>query len=159
MKKEEEKEFESLLTIDKTRLDDECENQPYLVWDYGRMTAKAIKLLDEAKADMKVAEAEVDISIRENPADYDLDADKKPTETAIKGAVLRSKEYQSANKKCIEAQYRLNMLEAANKALDHRRTSLTMLNGQDERNYFSRPAQKERSETAKDFRSKKKRRS
>jgi len=155
MKKEEEKEFESLLTIDKTRLDDECENQPYLVWDYGRMTAKALKLLDEARADMKVAEAEVDISIRENPADYDLDADKKPTEAAIKGAILRSKEFQNASKKCIDAQYRLNMLEAANKALDHRRTSLTMLNGQDERNYFSRPAQKESTGKSTKFRKRK----
>jgi len=55
MDKKEEKDFESLLTIDKTRLDDESENQPYLVWDYGRMSAKAIKALDEAKSDLKVA--------------------------------------------------------------------------------------------------------
>jgi len=155
MDKKEEKDFESLLTIDKTRLDDESENQPYLVWDYGRMSAKAIKALDEAKSDLKVAEADVDISIRESPGDFDLDADKKPTEAAIKGAILRSKEFQKANKKYIEAQYRLNMLEAANKSLDHRRTSLTMLNSQDERGYFSRPVQKERTGNRTKFRKRK----
>ena len=63
MQEKEQEEFESLLDIDKTRLDDECENHPYLVWDYGRMFAKAIRQADQSKADLKVVEAELDIGI------------------------------------------------------------------------------------------------
>jgi len=137
----EEKEFENILEIDKTRLDDEAENQPYLVWDYGRMMAKALKALDEAKAQLKVIEAEVDIEIREHPEKCGLDPNKKPTENAIKSATLRNKKYKKANQDYIDAQYRVNMLEAATKSLDHRRTSLSMLDGQDTRNYFARPKQ------------------
>lgn len=143
----EEKEFENILNIDKTRLDDEAENQPYLVWDYGRMTAKALKALDEAKASLKVVEAELDVAVREKPHKYGLSSDKKPTESAIKSAVLRSKHYQKANQIFIDAQYRVNMLEAANKSLDHRRTSLSMLDGQDTRNYYSRPKQSVKTES------------
>lgn len=155
MNNKEEKEFESLLEIDKTRLDDEAENQPFLVWEYGKMTAKALKALDEAKANLRVVEADVDIAVRENPSKFDLDSDKKPTETAIRGAVLRSEEYKEANQEFIDAQYAVNILEAANKSLDHRRTSLNMLDGQDSRNYFSKPKQSVKT-NVKDFRSKKK---
>ena len=157
MDKKGEQEFESLLDIDKYRLDDECQQQPHLVWDYGKVSAKAGKILDEAKSNLKVVEAEVDQVIRESPGDFDLPADKKPTENAIKAAVLTSKEYQQANKKVINATYDVNIVEAANKALDHRRTSLTTLDGQDARGYFSRPKQKNRTDTGDEFGGRKKR--
>jgi len=140
MDKNEEKEFESIIDIDKTRLDDECESQPGKVWHYGKMYAKALKLLAEAKAQLKVAEADVDSMIREDPSEFGLE---KVTEAGVRRAILRSKEYQEAQDIFNEAEYRVNMVNAANKTLDHRRTSLTMLNSQDERNYFSRPQQKE----------------
>jgi hypothetical protein len=144
MNKEEEREFESLIDIDKTRLDDESEDQPRKVWMYGKMFAKAMKLLNEAQAELKVAEADVDSAIREDPGDYGLE---KITEAGVKRAILRSKEYQMALKQMNEAEYRVGMLNAANKTLDHRRTSLTMLNSQDERSYFSRPRQRDPSDT------------
>jgi hypothetical protein len=144
--KKEEKEFESLIDIDKTRLDDESEDQPEKVWAYGKLYAKAVKLLSEAKAELKVVEADVDAAVREDPSDFGLE---KLNETAIKRAILRSKEFQIAQEKQNEAEYRVNMLEAANRTLDHRRTSLTMLNSQDERNYFSRPQQKGYKDTGK----------
>jgi len=138
MDAKEEKKFESMIDIDKTRLDDECENQPRKVWVYGKEYAKAIRKLSEAKAEMKVVEADLDSMIREDPEDYGL---TKTTEPGIKKAVLRSREYQEAQEKVHDCEYNVNMLEAANRTLDHRRSSLTMLNGQDERNYFSRPQQ------------------
>lgn len=146
MNKKEEREVDELVHIDKTRLDDEAENQPYSVWEYGKLTAKAVKALDEARAELKVVEADVDIMVRETPSDFDLDEDKKPTENAIKAAVLRSKEYKEAYQSVINATYRVNILEAANRALDHKRTSITTLDGQDERGYFSRPQQKQRTD-------------
>jgi len=146
MNKVEEREVDDLVHIDKHRLDDEAENQPYSVWEYGKLTAKAVKTLDEARAELKVVEADVDIMVRETPSDFDLDDDKKPTENAIKAAVLRSKEYKEAYQTVIDATYGVNMLEAANRALDHKRTSITTLDGQDERGYFVRPQQKQRTD-------------
>jgi len=151
MNKKEEREVDDIVHIDKTRLDDAAENQPYLVWEYGKGYAKAIKHLDEARAALKVTEAEVDISVRENPDDFDLPSDKKPSEAAIRAAVLRSKEYEIAGQAVIDAQYRVNMFEAACKQLDHKRTSITILDGQDERGYFARPKQKQRNNTGDEF--------
>jgi hypothetical protein len=138
MDKSEQNEFESLLDINLNQLDVECIEQPRKVWIFGKKFAKAVRILDEAVAELKVAEADMDATIRESPADYGLE---KITEAAIKRAILRSGEFQTAQEKVNEARYHLNMVEAANKALDHRRTCLTMLNSQDERNYFSHPAE------------------
>jgi len=138
MNKREQDEFESLLEIDVTRLDEECINQPRKVWTYGKMYAKAVKELDEALAEQKVIEADVDAEIREKPGAFGLD---KLTEAAVKRAILRHKKYQEVQEKVCKAKYFVNMVDAANKALDHRRTCLSMLNNQDERNYFSRPVE------------------
>jgi hypothetical protein len=147
MKEKEEQKFESLLEIDKRRLDDECVDQPYRVWDYGRMFAKAILAVDEATAELKLVEADVEAAARDDPGFFGLEISTRtgqPTEPAIKRAIIRSKEYKEAIKTLHEATYRVNMLSAANKALDHRRTSLSMLDGQDTRGYFSRPKQQQR---------------
>jgi len=146
MNKKEQKEFEGLLDIDKTRLDEECEEQPFLVWDYGRMAAKADRDVDEAIANLKLTEADVDAAIREMPSKFGLE---KVTEPAIKQAILRSKKYQEALSALNVAKYRVGVLTAANKALDHRRTSLTLLDGQDARGYFAKPTQKVRTDTGK----------
>ena len=90
MDNKEEKEFEGLLGIDKTQLDEEAENQPYLVWDYGRHYAKAVKAMDTAKAKLKVVEAEIDIEVRDSPGDFDLDPSKKPSEYRLFHSFLDS---------------------------------------------------------------------
>lgn len=141
MNKQEQKDFDSLLDIDKTRLDDEAEDQPKKVWIYGRMLAKAIRNWDDAIAKFKLAEADADAAVREHPSKFGLD---KVTEMGVKRAILRNRGYQKANDAVNRAKYRVGVLEAAVKSLDHRRTSLTMLDGQDTRNYFSRPSQKQR---------------
>ena len=146
MNKQDETEFDSILDIDKTRLDEECEKQPHLVWQYGALAAKAGKILDDAIASIKIVEAEVDGCVRECPADYGLE---KTTDAAIKNAVLRSREYKDVINKVNTARRDLNMLNAANQALDHRRTSLSMLDGQQARGYFSKPHQEIRTDTGK----------
>lgn len=136
MNKKEIEDFENIvIDIDKTRLDDEAENQPRKVWIYGKMYAKAIQNFDEKSAELRVVEADLDALVREDPASFDLG---KITEPAVKRAILRSREYQDALTKVNEAKYKVILLEKALETLDHRRTSLTMLNKQDERNYFSR---------------------
>jgi hypothetical protein len=146
MNKEEQENFEGLLDIDKTRLDDEAEDQPKKVWIYGKMLAKAIRAWDDAIAKFKLAEADADAAVRDHPSKFGLE---KVTEMGVKRAILRNKAYQAANEAVNLAKYRVCILEAAVKSLDHRRTSLSMLDGQDTRNYFSRPTQKERVDVGK----------
>jgi hypothetical protein len=138
MNTREQKDFKTTLDIDKERLDDECLEQPRKVWYYGRLYARAVKKWDRAVGALKVIEADVDAEIREDPGAFGLD---KITEPAVKRAILRSKKYQEAQEVVHSAHERVNMLDAANRSLDHRRTSLTMLNSQDERNYFSKPGE------------------
>jgi hypothetical protein len=156
MKKEEQDEFEILLEIDRYRLDDESAAQPRKVWHYSKMLAVALLKLDEAKANVKVVEAEVDAIIRMAPTKFGL---AKPTELALKKATYRSRKMKTALKKLHRAQYRVNLVEGANKALDHRRTSLTILNSQDERGYYSKPREsKQRNRVSKHRKTLKKKR-
>ena len=141
MNKEEQEEFENLLEIDRYRLDDETAAQPRKVWHYSKLMAQALLKLDEAKANVKVVEAEVDSVVRATPKKFGL---TKPTEMSVKKAIYRSTKMISAMKKLHRAQYRVNLLDGANKALDHRRTSLTILNSQDERGYYSKPTEPSR---------------
>ena len=100
MIKREEDAFEGVIDIDKTRLDDECENQPRKVWSYGKMYAKAVRDMGAAKAALKVAEADADSAIREDPGDYGL---TKITEVGVKNAIIRCKEYKEAQQTFLEA--------------------------------------------------------
>jgi hypothetical protein len=157
MDKKEEKEFDSIINIDKNRLDDECENQPYLMWMYGKELSKAIFVADEAKAEIKIVEAELDLSVRKKPGRFGLSPDKKPSEEAIKKAIVRSERWKTAVHDYNEAVSVVNTLDAAVKSIDHRRTSLTMLDKQEERGYYSRPQQKQRTDQGDDFGERRKR--
>lgn len=156
MNTQEQEKFDDIINIDRYRLDDEAENQPRLVWKYGKMYCKAQLRLDEAKAKLKVVEADVDEAVRGMPKKFGLNDGKKPTEKAISAAILRSDLYQDALNKMNKAQYRVNLLQKACTTLEHKRSSLNILNNQDERGYFARV--KEPKEPVKKKRSLKKKR-
>lgn len=124
------------LDIDPLRLDDELIGQPAQRGQFGELHADAQKDLDDAKANLSVAEAEADRDIRENPADYGID---KLSEARISAAVTLHPAVKVALKKVNEAKYNLNVLQAAIDGLEHRRAalkSLVELHGQD---YFAAP--------------------
>lgn len=124
------------LDIDPLRLDDELIGQPSQRGQFGELHADAQKDLDDAKANLSVAEAEADRDIRENPADYGID---KLSEARISAAVTLHPAVKVALKKVNEAKYKVNVLQAAIDGLEHRRAalkSLVELHGQD---YFATP--------------------
>jgi cellobiose-specific phosphotransferase system component IIB len=113
------------LDIDPLRLDDELIGQPRQRGQFGELHADAQKDLDDAKANLSVAEAEADRDIRENPGDY--------------GIVTLHPAVKVALKKVNEAKYKLNVLQAAIDGLEHRKRALSdlvTLHGQD---YFAVP--------------------
>ena len=126
-----------ILHIDKHLLDEEWVNQPKLYFEYASELALARQELEEAKAEFDVVKAETDLTIRSNPADYDLP--EKTTEVMIGKALILTDEYADAQKVVFIAQYRVNILSGAQTALDHRKKALEKLVDLHGRNYFSSP--------------------
>jgi hypothetical protein len=139
---------ESFLEIDSDKLDEEWLNQPDLFFKYAKLKAKTDRELDEAKSELDVVEAELDKAIRNRPEKYDL---IKITDKSIEKAILREASYQNALDALNDAKYKSAILDAAVKALDHRKRALenlVFLHGQ---NYFSSPrANDETKEFARD---------
>ncbi|MCK9570191.1 hypothetical protein M0R72_14700 [Candidatus Pacearchaeota archaeon] len=130
------KEIESELHPDPNELDREWVNQPRLRFRYGARLAEARKLLSEAKADMELTTAELELTIRSDPSKFGLD---KVTEAAIKATVLQQDEYTNAKKVTIQAQHDVDVLDAAVSAVDHRKKALEDLVALFLAGYFAKP--------------------
>jgi len=107
--------------VDKFRLDEEWEEQPKLYLDHSDQLATAQHTLDVYEADLELVMAELDRDIRREPDKFGIE---KITETVVKNAVILSKQYQSANRKVIEARFRVNQLKGVLTGLDHRKKAL-----------------------------------
>ena len=112
---------DGLLFIDETKLDRQNNEQPRLVFRYGRKHAKAVEELDIADSNLKLVKAEIDEQIRQNPAAFGVE---KVTEAAVQNAILRTKEYQTALADMITKKRDVNDMGAIMNGLDHRRTSI-----------------------------------
>lgn len=116
--------YESAVQIDEHALDKECINQPanYLKWAH-----RVIDLnteISEVDAEADVLKAELDNRIRETPAKYGLE---KVTESAIKAAIARDKDYNEKLKQIRELRHEMEMANAVLRALEHKKRSLTLL--------------------------------
>ena len=118
----EEKEFEKDLGIDPYCLDEDWLHQPGLYMKYSSMAADAQKRRDQLKERLEVIKAELDKKIRLAPSDYVTV--EKVTETSIASTILVQPEYRIATDELIQANYELNMLQSAVRALDHKRSAL-----------------------------------
>lgn len=118
----EEKEFEKDLGIDPYALDEEWLKQPGLYMKYSSMAADIQKRRDQSKERLEVIKAELDKKIRLSPATYVTV--EKITESVVASTILVQPEYRIATDELIEANYELNMLQSAVRALDHKRSAL-----------------------------------
>jgi hypothetical protein len=134
--KEQWQQKETSFTVDKERLDEEWVNQPDLFHEFAIQLADARLELEEAKAELDVVAAELDRDIRERPNKFGLD---KFTETAVKNTVLTQQAYKAQVSAVNKARHRMDIVQAAVTACDHRKKALenlVYLHGQD---YFSTP--------------------
>ncbi len=132
-------ENDSILAIDKDRLDVEWLNQPLNFYKFSKRLAKKRALADEAKGNLDLVEAEVDKDIRANPRKYGFGKDDRVTESAISAAKKESEEYQAALKQLNEAKYEVDLAFAMVTAMSHKKDALenlVRLHGQD---YFASP--------------------
>ena len=124
------------LQIDENQLDTEWLNQPQLYYRYAAKAADARRDFDAAKDELEVTKAEVDQSIRSDPAKFGL---TKLTEATVASAVIIQEEYQKAQENVRQARHRHDVYQAAVSALDHRRKALEKLVDLLIANYFSAP--------------------
>lgn len=122
--------------IDQDALDEECVKQPKLYFKWAKKLADARMAHEEAEANHKLVEAELDDKIREDPESYGLE---KITEAAIKATIPKQVEFTESQQKVYHARHKVNILQAGVTALEHKKRSienLVQLHGQ---NYFSTP--------------------
>jgi hypothetical protein len=109
------------LSIDENNLMEEWRGQAALMLDYGIQLADAMQEEDEAKAELSVTIAELDKSVREDPAAYGI---AKVTEAGVKAAIDKTKEVAKATSMVNEAKHETRVLKAVIDALQHRKSSL-----------------------------------
>lgn len=126
----------NFIDIDQNQLDKEWVNQPKLFLEWSTRLVHARADLEERKGTLAVMEAEKAADIRANPAKYGLD---KVTETGIASAITLCPDVIDARAGFLDVKKDVDFLEAAVKALDHRKRALECLVTLFGQSYFSAP--------------------
>jgi hypothetical protein len=121
------------------QLPQEWRRQPQLMRKYGDRVAAAKKAVGLAEANLVVVQAEVDRAIRQ-------EANEKPTEPAIKNAVILDPRCKAAKLKVLDAQEELDYLVGTLRVLEHRKAALEDLVKLRLRDLFAEPTVPEEDE-------------
>lgn len=124
------------LHIDESALDVEWLQQPRLFMKYASAAADKRRSLDKAKEKLDLVKANLDSSIRKNPAEYDI---VKVTEATVSNAIIKEDEYQDATVDYIHAKQEYELTQAAVRAMDQRKTALEDLVRLHGQQYFAGP--------------------
>lgn len=125
-----------LIEVDESNLDRECIKLPSTFLKYAYAGAEARKDLDEAKAALELAEAELGAEIRQDPEAYKLE---KATEKAVEQVVITLPRYRKMLSRYQNAKYKLEELQAVLSALEMKKRSITLLVDLHGMGYFSSP--------------------
>ena len=107
------------ISINMSDLDTAMIEHPGLELHYAMQTAHSRRQYERLKAATEILEAKIDAETREKWV-----GEKKPTEAAIKAAVLADKRYSSAQSKLIDAQHIWKLCEATENAFRSRKDLL-----------------------------------
>lgn len=127
----------STFSIDRLRLEEECEKQVDFMEDHCTILANAKKEVGEAEAELELVDAELAMAIRRKPKKFGLE---RVTDQAIKQAILLQKEHIDAEQAVIKAKHLRDLAQGAVNTLDNRRemiSDLVKLHGQ---GYFAAPS-------------------
>lgn len=131
---------EEMFPIDKYSLDDEWAGQPELFRVYAQSAADWQTEVDTKKDDLEVLRAELDARYRE-----EMDAaGKKVTEAVISSLIVRTEDFQKAQKELRVSQNKLMSVKATVTALDQRKAALENLVRLYGQEYFSKPTVSDR---------------
>lgn len=125
------------VVINPDALDVEWAKQASLFGSYCVEQAKARDAADHAKEALNIKYAQLDLKVRSNPAVYGLD---KPTEGGIRATIILDKDYQASAELLAKAQFNLEVMTAAVRALDQKKAALENLVRLAGQNYFAGPS-------------------
>lgn len=117
-----ERNYKEDIKIDLSNLEDEWILQPSLYLTYSELHADAIAKRDNAKLKLEYVHAKIDSDIRKNLKKYGFTS--KPTEAAIKSAIILDKKHKKAEKTLINANKEVNVLNAVKLSFEHRKAAL-----------------------------------
>lgn len=109
------------IAINPTDLDTALIQHPGMQLHYALKTADARRAYERLKSGVEILEAQLDSSYRDKLADG---AGKKPTEAAIRNALVADPKYASAQAKLIDAQHLWKMCEAVESSFHSRKDIL-----------------------------------
>ena len=124
------------LGIDINRLDEEWVEQSAAYYRCAFELADARRNWEEAKSETDIVKAETALAIRKDPEAFGL---VKVTEKAIEATVPLEPKVRVADQNVIDARHRMDILQAAVAAYDHRKAALQKLVELFLANYFSKP--------------------
>lgn len=135
---EEEPEYEMDQAIDPGALDVEWLEQASLFMRWSEKSADASARVDRAKDKLKVVKAEVFLDVRAHPEKYRLE---KVTDKVTEAVVESSEEVQAAASELITFKHESDILSAAVKSFEQRKTALENLVKLQGQNYFAGPTE------------------
>lgn len=132
--------FEQDILIDENALEMEWLNQPSLAYKYSKYWAKCADKLNKLQELIKLTRAELVHEVVSDPKKY-LGIDKNPTGPMIEAYYRNHARHIKIKKDIVEAQYELDIAEAAKKEISiSRKTALEYLVKLLGLNYFSGPS-------------------
>lgn len=128
------------LRIDEHNLDIEWSTQPLLFMKYAEACASAKLELDKKKEKLEIKRATLDNRIREDPGSY-TGSDKKPTEAQIANTIVTLAEYKEVSSELNTARHHFELMSAAVRAFEQRKSSLENLVRLYGQQYYSTPSE------------------
>lgn len=116
--------YESELLIDLNQLDVEWMNQATTFMKYSELAADLKAIADRAKQNLDVVRAELDLEIRADPESFGL---LKITESTVSSTIIGEKRYKDAFEKYISDKHDFDIMSAAVRAFDHKKSALENL--------------------------------
>ena len=132
-----ERNYNDDVSINPDALDVEWTKQAQTFFKYAELTAKARDAMDRKKEKIDVLEATMGLKIRTNPASYGLE---KITEGAVQSTILIDQNHIDAVAEWADLKYEYEVLIAAVRALDQKKSALENLVRLQGQNYFAGPS-------------------
>jgi len=129
--------YENDIKINEKDLDIEWLEQPTLMYKYAKMSIDYRKLMDKQMEKVNVIKAGIDKNIRANPEDFEI---IKITETVVANTIIVQSEYTDAYNIYLEKKYDFDLVNAAVKALQDKKSALENLVKLHGQQYFAGPS-------------------
>ena len=132
-----ERNYNDDVSINPDALDVEWTKQAQTFFKYAELTAKARDAMDRKKEKIDILEATMGLKIRTNPASYGLE---KITEGAVQSTILIDQNHIDVLAELADLKYEYEVLIAAVRALDQKKSALENLVRLQGQNYFAGPS-------------------